>query len=223
MFLDGTGGPFSSDPVFRRSGWGVAVLDFTDVFAPSLVFCRGGGLSAAKQTVAKSEVYAGIQALGYAPRKTPKVLISDNEHLVSTAQRRRANNVGPCRHLWHQYWAVEYHASAILVMKVKSRAREWSLWSGHQLLWMFAGGEFADRLPSKGAEAHPHSEWTLKIIAGVRSLARTVQRRVATVMLHMADQYLNESIHVSHVAVHHCKNTSNCPRTRSSQDAGSAP
>ena len=44
MFLDGTGGPFSSDPVLRRCGWGVAVLDFADVFAPSLVFGRGGGL-----------------------------------------------------------------------------------------------------------------------------------------------------------------------------------
>ena len=34
MFFDGTSGSFSSDPVLRRCGWGVAVLDFTDVFAP---------------------------------------------------------------------------------------------------------------------------------------------------------------------------------------------
>ena len=51
MFVDGTGGPFSSDPVPRRCCWGVAVLDFTDVFAPSLVFGRGGGLLGAKRTV----------------------------------------------------------------------------------------------------------------------------------------------------------------------------
>ena len=44
MFFDGTGRPFSTDRVLRRCGWGVAVLDFTDVFAPSLVFGRGGGL-----------------------------------------------------------------------------------------------------------------------------------------------------------------------------------
>ena len=30
-------------PVLRRCGWGVAVLHFTDVFAPSLVVGRGGG------------------------------------------------------------------------------------------------------------------------------------------------------------------------------------
>ena len=36
-------------PVLRRCGWGVAILDFTDVFAPSLVFARGGGLPGAKQ------------------------------------------------------------------------------------------------------------------------------------------------------------------------------
>ena len=41
---------------------------------------------------------------------------------------------------------------------------------------------------AKGAEAHQHSEWTIQKIGGVRSLARTVQRRVATVTLHMAEQ-----------------------------------
>ena len=54
-------------------------LDFTDVFAPSLVFARGGGLPCAKQTVPRSEKNAGIQVLRYAPHKTPLVLISDNE------------------------------------------------------------------------------------------------------------------------------------------------
>ena len=53
---------------------------------------------------------------------------------------------------------------------------------------------------AKGAEAHKHSEWTIKKIAGVRSLARAVQRR-ATVTLDMAEQHLDKSIWVSHVAV----------------------
>ena len=34
-FVDGTGGPFPSDPVIQRCRWGVAVLDFTDVCALS--------------------------------------------------------------------------------------------------------------------------------------------------------------------------------------------
>ena len=46
---------------------------------------------------------------------------------------------------------------------------------------MFAGNKFADRLAAKGAEAHQHSEWTLKTTGGIRNLARAVQRRVATV------------------------------------------
>ena len=78
MFLDGTG-PFSSDPVLRRCGWGVAVLHFTDMFAPSLVFGRRGGLLGAKQTVPRSEVRAGIQSLRLAPRKTPLILVSDKK------------------------------------------------------------------------------------------------------------------------------------------------
>ena len=49
MFFAGTGALFSSDPVLRRCGCGVAVLDFTDVFAPSVVFGREGGLPGAKQ------------------------------------------------------------------------------------------------------------------------------------------------------------------------------
>ena len=36
MFLDGTRGLFSSGPVLRRLGWGVAVLDFTVVFCAVL-------------------------------------------------------------------------------------------------------------------------------------------------------------------------------------------
>ena len=53
-------------PVLRRCGWGVAVLDFPDVFAPSLVFGRGGGLPGAKQIVPRYEVYAEVQALSFA-------------------------------------------------------------------------------------------------------------------------------------------------------------
>ena len=52
-----------------------------------------------------------------------------------------------------------------------------------------------------GAETHQHSEWTVKKIARVRSLARAVQSRVATVTLDMAEHYLDKSIWVSHVAV----------------------
>ena len=66
---------------------------------------------------------------------------------------------------------------------------------------MFARNEFANRLAARGAEAHQHSEWTIKKMAGVRSLARPVQSRVATVTLDMAEQYLDNSIWVSHVAV----------------------
>ena len=96
--------------------------------------------------------------------------------------------------------AVEYHSAAILVMKVKHRSSEWSLWSGQQTLWMYAGNEFAHRLAAKGAEAHQHSEWT-------------VERRVATVTLHMAEQYPNKSISCfltlqSLGSVHHWKSAS---------------
>ena len=121
VFLDGTGGPFSSDPVLRRCCCGVAVLDFIDVFAPSSVFGRGGGLLGAKQTVPRSEMCAGIQALRYAPQRTPSVLISDNEYFVSTVSRGRASPVEQCGDLWHQCWeAVEQHSAAIL----NSQSRE---------------------------------------------------------------------------------------------------
>ena len=66
-----------SDPVLRRCGSGVAVLDFADVFAPSMVFGRGVCFFGARQTVPRSEVHTGIQALPFVPRKTLLVLISD--------------------------------------------------------------------------------------------------------------------------------------------------
>ena len=170
MVLDGTGGPFSSDIVLRRCGWGVTFLDFNDVFA---------------QTVPRSEVYAEIQALRFA-RKTPLILVSDNEYFVSTAQRGRTNPVEPCSDLWHQYWvAVEYHSAAVLVMKVKSRASEWSLWSGHQPLRMYAGNEIGDRLAANGAEASGQDG------AEARRHCHPAH----------ADQYPNKSIQVSCVAV----------------------
>ena len=99
-----TGGPFSRDPVLRRCGWGVAVLDFTDVFTPSLVFGRGGGSPGAKQTIPRSEVYVGIQAardpLGYdfrqcvlrvhGPEREGKVLGSKRWSLVPVFTLRRS-------------------------------------------------------------------------------------------------------------------------------------
>ena len=187
MFLDGTGCQSPVTPLFRRYGWCVPVLDFTNVFAASMVFGRGSGLSGAKQTVPRSEVHAEIQALRSAPRKTLLVLISDNGCFVSTDQRGRAHPEGRRLDLWHQYWvAVEYHS---VVLKVKSHASEWSLCSGQQPLWTFVGNEFAD------------SEWSTGNIAGVKSVARTLHRRVATVTLQVAEEYSNWFIQVSHVAV----------------------
>ena len=108
--------------------------------------------------------------------------MSGSEYFVSTAQRGRAHRVGQWCVLCNQYWdAVENHS--------ESHASEWSLWSVHQQIWMFAGNEFADGLAAKGAEAHQHSEWTIKKIAGVRSLVRAVQRRVATVTVDMSEHY----------------------------------
>ena len=131
------------------------------------------------------------------------MLISDSEYFVPTAQSGKASLVEQCGDLWHQDWeAVEYHPAAILIHKVKSHVSEWLLWSGHQPIRMLAGIEFAHRLTAKGAEAYQDSEWSVKKIVGVRILARTVQRQVATDTLHMAEQYPNKSIQVSHVAVH---------------------
>ena len=103
----------------------------------------------------------------------------------------------PCLDLWHQCWeAVEDHSAAILVLENKSHASERSLWSREPAKC----GCY--RLAAKGAEAHRHFQWTIiEQVAGVRSLARTVQRRVATVTLHKAEQYSNKSMLVSHVAV----------------------
>ena len=117
MSLDGTGSQLSSDPVLRRCGWGVAVLDFTDVFAPSMVFGRRGGLPGVKQTVPRSEIHAGI----IAPRKTPLVMISDTENLLSTAQKGRPHPVGQCRDLFHQYW-MQLSATLRPFSSSKSRA-----------------------------------------------------------------------------------------------------
>ena len=137
-----------------RCGWRVVVLDFGGVFAPSLVFGRGGGLLGAKQSVPRSEVDCGIQALHFAPRKTP----------LSTAQkggRTPWSNAAICGLQWS-----------------KSHFSKWSLWSGYQPLWIFAGTELADRLAAKRAGAHHHAGWTVKKISAF-----------ATVTLHMAEQY----------------------------------
>ena len=54
--------------------------------------------------------------------------------------------MGQCCDHWNQYWgAVEHHSAAILILR-GSHISEWSLWSGHQPILMFAGNEFADRL-----------------------------------------------------------------------------
>ena len=54
-----------------------------------LAFDRGGSLPGAKQTVATQD---------------PLILVSHNGYFLSTAQRGRANPVGPCSDLWHQCW-----------------------------------------------------------------------------------------------------------------------
>ena len=56
-----------------------------------------------------------------------------------------------------------HHSAAILILEVKSHVSEWSLWSGHQCVWMFADNECADRLGGQGCRNAPalrvdHSE-----------------------------------------------------------------
>ena len=67
VFLDGTGGSFTSDPVLRRCGWGVAVLDFTVVSSPSMVFWRSGGLPGVKANCSPGGVL--FQAPPWLPHK----------------------------------------------------------------------------------------------------------------------------------------------------------
>ena len=211
MFLDGTGGPVSTDPELRRRGWCVAVLDFTDVF------CAVLGLRRRRRSPwrqAHCPQTRGLRWDSGTPLRTgqdPLVLVSDNEHFVSTVQRVRANRVGQCGDRWHQYWvAVEYHAAAIPVLKVKSHASEWPLWPGHLM--------FADRLAAKGAEAHQPSEWTQGNCRS-QEFSHDAQRCVATLTLHIAEQYHPTSpfrcpMLQSLGSVHRWKNASGCPSMR---------
>ena len=116
-----------------------------------------------------------------------------------------------CCDLWHQCWvAVEYHSSM-------SRAVQPSGRCGH-------GISHSGCL--RGASLS--TDWQQKV-AGFRSLARTAQRRVATVTLHTSEQYPNESVLVSHVAVPRKRaslgevSASGCPRTRLWLGAGVDP
>ena len=85
-------------------------------------------LPGVKQTVPRSETYAGIQALRNAPRKNPLVLISDDEYFVSTTQKGRAHQV--CQ--WCVLWQPVLGRGRPLWQSrfSKSRASEWSRWSG---------------------------------------------------------------------------------------------
>ena len=121
-FLDGTGEPFfSSDPLLRRCGWRAAVLDFTDVFAPSTaeeVFPL-----VSNKPFPELRYTLGFRRFPVLRVKNPLVLMSGNEYFVSTAQRGRAHRVGQWCVLRNQYWdAVKNHS--------ESNVSEWSLWSG---------------------------------------------------------------------------------------------
>ena len=85
--------------------------------------------------------------------------------------------------------------STIPILKVKSHASEWSLWSGQGISQSGCSWR-----PKRLKRTSTPSGLSRKI-AGVRSLARQVQSRVATVTLDMAEQYPNKSFWVSHVAV----------------------
>ena len=93
MFLHGTGGPFSSDPVFRRCGWEVAVLDFTDVFASSMVFGRVVRLVSQKMSPGRIFLLASKRTF-LLHEETFMVLIFDYEYFVSTARKGRAHHAG---------------------------------------------------------------------------------------------------------------------------------
>ena len=123
---------------------GVAVI-FTDVFGPVYTNPLPKCCSCANPHRVQGHLTNKLHHP--APRKTLLVSVSDNEYFVATARKGRAHPVEQCCDLWHQFWdAVERHAAAFLILKVKSHVCERSLWSGHQPIWMFAGSEFADRL-----------------------------------------------------------------------------
>ena len=163
------------------------------VRAISAVRPRGVSLAPSRRSP-DSRFTPGSRRIRFTPRRTPLNLVSHNEYFVSTPQTGRANPVGPCSDLWHQYLvAVEHHSAATLVMRAKSHASEWSLWSGTSPLDA-CFHPVCRQTGSQRSRSAPAFR-----VDRVGSSARTAQRRVATVTLHMAEQYSNKSVQVSHV------------------------
>ena len=165
----------------------------------------------------EGEAVAGVSPSGKARWESPESGECAQRPLTQTwtpaDTTSRSPSVFPSLSIFLSIFPVSLHPSIPLSPSLSPS--EWSLWPGHQPIWMAAGNEFADRLAVKGAEAHQHSESTVEEIAGIKSLGRTVQMRVATVTLHMAEQYPNMSILVSHprkrVPPEEC---TSCPRMR---------
>ena len=72
----------------------------------------------------------------------------------------------------------------------KSRASEWSRWSGHQPIWMFAWNEFADRRPKRPKRTSTLSELSRKSQESGVWPGRCRGGLPPSVTLDVAEQYL---------------------------------
>ena len=137
MFLDGTGGPFS------RGALSPAILCFQVPVEEWLFLTLP--TSSRRPWCSEEEVVClapnkSFPDLRYSP-------ISDNASCPLPRKGGRTPWV-----IAATFGTSSGMCSSVLILEEKSHVSEWSLWSGHQARWMYAGNECAHRLEARGPE-----------------------------------------------------------------------
>lgn len=160
VFLDGSGGRFSSDPRLRRCGWGIVVI----IPLPheyKIVSWVSGTLVGAQteQTVPRSEITALMVALERLPATSSFELFTDNKmvydtYLAGPRSMDHAVNVD----LWGDEWKhVTRFPTRPIVHKVKAHAKADDFRLGRIMLLHFVGNALADIAAGNGARMNQAS------------------------------------------------------------------
>ena len=162
IFLDGSGGRYSSDNRVRRCGWAWVQTDQSETY-PLWHTAGEYGTLPDQQTVPRAEMWAlyrALKALAECPEDHfQSEIYSDSEVVCRAFAKGPSTRNGPNGEIWDLIWAQHSKLSSkgcnIRLHKVKAHAVEKGL---QQDTVLSAGNEIADLYAGYGAAAHELDE-----------------------------------------------------------------
>ena len=187
VFLDESGGEFTSDGRLKRCGWGLALVQcIGELGSEHCKFLAGvsGTLPGSFQSTSRACLEAFIFILGHSTG--PLVVKPDASYLVDGFHSRRyLTPEGTNADLWHAIGIlINNRDQDIQVIKVEAHIKDGRVLEGDICFYDFFGNHMADAMAARGAKMHAVPSAIAQEQMSMDARATLVLKRLVAINMH---------------------------------------